>query len=203
MNLFMKLDKEVQRALEGAPDESDILPMMECEGKGKGKETLQQRLWRLADDDMDVDEDGRIPDNKPGLSTSVEERHLKRKWQVIYCIGEFNLHSSYNPCRWSSSQDSQDSRKRPRLSESFGAADFASSTSDKAQEELLEAWWEASRSSSLIVGGVPSLPQFDGIQDRRQKAGKGPGLRPAGAKQGGRKRSTRKRAYVSLPILRQ
>ena len=87
----MKLDKEVQRALEGAPDESDILPMMECEGKGKGKETLQQRLWRLADDDMDVDEDGRIPDNKPGLSTSVEERHLKRKWQVIYCIGRFQL----------------------------------------------------------------------------------------------------------------
>ena len=109
-------------------------------------------------------------------------------------ISTFIYHTS---SRLSSSQDS---RKRPRLAESFMSRETASSTPEKVDGDLLEAWWEASRSSSLVVGGVPSLPQFDGMQDRNQKAGKGPGLRPIRAKQGGRNRSNRKRAYVSPSI---
>ena len=76
----MELDREMQRALEGVPDEAVMLPMMECSGKGKGIETLQQRLWNLVDEDMDVDEDDSLPDSKAGHSTTATERHLKRKW---------------------------------------------------------------------------------------------------------------------------
>lgn len=85
--------------------------------------------------------------------------------------------------------------------ESFGSSETAISTTEKTEEELLEAWWEASRSSTLVVGGVPSLSQFSGMEDRKQKAGKGPGLsRPTRAKQGKRKGNKRKRTWVLLSL---
>ncbi|KAF8532180.1 hypothetical protein JB92DRAFT_3104283 [Gautieria morchelliformis] len=176
MSLFMTLDGEMQRVLQDAPEETGMLPMMGFDHKGKGKETLQQRLRDIIDEDMmSVDgDDDPGPHGEAGNSIQVVGGHLKRKWL----------------------SDSQDSRKRPRLAESFSSNESGLGISEKVEEDLLEAWWEASRSNSLVVGGVPSLPQFDGIGDRKQKAGKGPGLRPARAAQGGRKRTTRKRTSI-------
>jgi hypothetical protein len=113
---------------------------------------------------------------------------------VLWCVPEIlpRIH-----CMAYRSVDSQDSRKRPRLSDSFVSSETSLSTSEKTEEDLLEAWWEASRSSTLVVGGVPSLPQFDGMEDRKQKAGKGPCLkRVARAKKLGHKGSSRKRTCV-------
>ena len=79
----MDLDQEMQRALDGVPEDTGMLPMMGFDAKGKGKETLQQRLWNLVDDSMDVDEDASPPpDGDTGHSTQTTERHLKRKWCV-------------------------------------------------------------------------------------------------------------------------
>jgi hypothetical protein len=77
MSTFTDLDAELQRALDGVPEDTGMLPMLAFDAKGKGKETLQQRLWNLVDEDMDVDEDDAGPDGEGGHGV---DRRRKRKW---------------------------------------------------------------------------------------------------------------------------
>jgi hypothetical protein len=80
MSLFMALDREMQRVLQDTPEETGMLPMMGFDDKGKGKETLQQRLWDIIDEDMmSVDgDDDPAPDGEAGSSIPVAERKRKR-----------------------------------------------------------------------------------------------------------------------------
>ncbi|KAF8584316.1 hypothetical protein K439DRAFT_1633690 [Ramaria rubella] len=174
MAMFTELDRELQHTLEGVSEEAGMLPMLGFDTKGKGKETLQERLWHLLDEDVELESDESVPEDEKGEKVDTVDGYLKRK----------------RP------SGATDQRKRPRLMQSFSSTDTALCTPEQAEEELLDSWWEATRSSTLVVGGLPSLPQFDGIEDRRQKAGKGPCLRPASRKQGERKRSGRKRASI-------
>ncbi|KAF8514635.1 hypothetical protein BU17DRAFT_94325 [Hysterangium stoloniferum] len=168
MNLFIQLDQELQRTLEGTLDETDLLPMMAFESQGKGKEPLVQRLQVIADDTMEVDDEEQTGD---GRNTQVEDspdRHLKRKRSL----------------------GAHDHRKRLRLMESLAQSGSTGPVRDDLQEDLLDLWWDAARSNSLFMGGLPSLPQFHSIKERKKRGGKGPRLRPAGTNITKRKRSS-------------
>ena len=84
MNIFMELDRELQRALDGVPEDTGMLPMMDFDAKGKGKETLQQRLWNLVDEDMDGDQ-GDAPDGEGDDEIPAMDTRRKRKW-CAFCV---------------------------------------------------------------------------------------------------------------------
>jgi hypothetical protein len=77
MNLFTELDRQLQRTLDGIPDEADLLPMMGFESKSRGEESLVQRLQDLADDAMDVDDEEQS--GKERIIQDPFDRRLKRK----------------------------------------------------------------------------------------------------------------------------
>lgn len=88
MSLFLELDREVKEGLESPSEGSSQTPMLTFDTKGKGKESLVQRLHSLIDDDlMEIEEGSSFnEDDRSAGDALVGQRKRKRYTLHLKCL---------------------------------------------------------------------------------------------------------------------